>query len=302
MNKTAVPSPATPSDLLERLLAARGELTPELGKLADYILGSPNEVGVSSIRQLAARAGVKPNTLVRLSRALGMDSYESFREVFRDEIRQGRETYPDRARWLQALSQRGEMGALFARSAESAIDKIEGFFAATDHAAIAAAAAEIVAARRCHVLGVGVNNAVAQNFAYLAGMAIDGVRALPRDGTLPVDGLARADGRDVLVAMTFRPYRAEVVEAVAVARAQGVRVIAVSDSLASPIMADARHRFLVPVDTPQFFVSTVALTAFFEVLIAFIIAEAGEEVVASIEAFHDRRHALGIYVGGGPQT
>ncbi|MBZ0123147.1 MAG: hypothetical protein K8F31_04615 [Roseovarius sp.] len=65
-----------------------------------------------------------------------MDSYESFREVFRDEIRQGRETYPDRARWLQSLAQRGEMGALYAASAESALDNIEGFFASTDHRAI----------------------------------------------------------------------------------------------------------------------------------------------------------------------
>ncbi len=135
-----------------------------MGKLADFLLENPNEIGVSSIRQLASKADVKPNTLVRLSRALGMDSYESFREVFRDEIRQGRETFPDRARWLQSLPQRGEMGALYAASAESAIDNIESLFAATDHRAIEAAAQEIVAARRCYVLGVGVNNASRTEF------------------------------------------------------------------------------------------------------------------------------------------
>lgn len=293
--------PASPAELLDRLQERRAELTPELGKLANFLLDNPNEIGVSSIRQLAAKADVKPNTLVRLSRTLGMESYDAFREVFRAQIRQGRETYPDRARWLQALSQRGELGALYAASAESALDKIESMFAATDHADMEAAAREIVAARRCYVLGVGVNNAVAQNFAYLAGMAIDGIRALPQGGTLPVDGLSRADARDVLIAMTFRPYRREVVEAVEVARAQDVRLVAISDSLASPIMPGAAHRFIVPTETPQFFISTVALTAFFEALIAFIIAEAGEEVVASIESYHNQRHALGIYVAGEPE-
>jgi len=295
MNEAVAPIPSGSAALLERLLALRDDLTPELAKLATYLLENPNEIGVSSIRQLAAKAEVKPNSLVRLSRALGMESYEAFREVFRDEIRQGRETYPDRARWLQSLSQRGEMGALYAASAESAIDKIESFFASTDHAAIAAAARAIVAARHSYVLGVGVNHGVAQTFAYLVGMAIDGVRALPQGGTLPTDALARAGEHDLLVAMTFRPYRREVVEAVAVARAQGLRVIAISDSLASPIMPDAQLRFIVPTETPQFFISTIALTAFFEVLIAFIIAEAGEEAVASIEAYHARRQALGIY-------
>ena len=296
MNKTNVPSPATSAEILERIQVLRADLTPELRKIASFLLENPNEIGVSSIRKLAALADVKANTLVRLSRAIGMDSYESFREVFRAEIRQGRETYPDRARWLQSLSQKGQLGGLYAASAEASIDNLEAFYAATDHVGIERAAQAIVGARRSYVLGVGVTNPVAQNFAYLAGMAIDGIRALPNGGTLPVDGLARADHNDLLIAMTFSPYRTEVVEAVAVARAQGVPVIAVSDSLASPIMATALHRFIVPTETPQFFTSTVASTAFFEMLLAFIIADASEDVVASIEAFHSRRHALGIYV------
>ncbi len=296
MKQADVPSPVSTAELLERLQSLRANLAPKLRKTAEFMLDNPNEVGVNSIRQLAARADVKPNTLVRLSRAVGMDSYESFREVFRSEIRQGRETYPNRARWLQSLSQQGRLGGLYAASAEASIDNLEGFFAATDHGAIEAAAQTIVAARRTYVLGVGVTNAVAQNFAYLAGMAIDGVRALPNGRTLPVDGLARADHHDVLIAMTFSPYRREIVDAVSVARSQGVTVIAISDSFACPIMAHAGQRFIVPTDTPQFFTSTVALTAFFEVLLAFVIAAAGDDVVASIETFHSRRHALGIYV------
>lgn len=296
MTQTDTPQPASPAEILDALQSGRAELTPELRKLADFLLENPYEIGVCSIRQLAAKAEVKPNTLVRLSRSLGMASYEAFREVFRDEIRQGRETFPDRARWLQSLAQRGEMGALYAASAESAIDNIESLFAATDHHLIEAAARDIVRARRCYALGVGVNNAVARNFAYLAGMAIDSVRALPQGGTLPVDGIARANAQDILIAMTFRPYRREVVDAVKVARAQGVRVIAISDSPACPTMVDAQHRFIVPTDTPQFFISTIALNAFFEVLIAFIVSEADEDAIASVDAYHGQRQALGVYV------
>jgi DNA-binding MurR/RpiR family transcriptional regulator len=295
MDGTNVPRPTNAAEALDRLQTLRAELTPELRKSAAFVLDNPNEVGVTSIRQLAARADVKPNTLMRLSRALGMESYEAFRELFRDEIRQGRETYPDRARWLQSLSQAGELGALYGAFAESAFDNLEGVFAGTDHAELRAVAKAIVAARRTYVAGVGVNNGIAQNFAYLVGMAIDTIRALPQGGTLPVDGLAQADGRDLLIAITFRPYRREIVEAVRAAEAQGIPVVAVSDGLASPIMTAARHRFVVPVETPQFFISTVALTAFFEVLTALVIAEAGADVVRAIETFHSRRAALGIY-------
>lgn len=295
MDRTNVLERPSSTGLLEDLVSLRPDLTPEMGKAADYLLDNPNEIGVASIRKLAGKADVKPNTLVRLSRALGLDGYEAFRGVFQDEIRRGRDTYPDRARWLQSLAHRGEMGRLYAASAEAAIDNIERLFSGTDHTALIAAARDIVSARRTYVLGVGVNNAIAQTFAYLAGMAIDGVSALPQAGILPVDGLARAGRDDVLIAMTFRPWRTEVIEAVEIARAQGVRIVALSDSLACPIMHDAEHRFVIPTETPEFFISTVAVMAFFEALVAFIIAEAGDEVVRSIEAFHERRGALGIY-------
>ena len=78
-------------------------------------------------------------------------------------------------------------------------------------------------------------------------------------------------------------------------REQGVTVIAVSDSLASPIAPGAAHVFCVPTASAQFFTSTVALTALFETLMAFVIADPPDEVVASIERFHRRRHELGVY-------
>ena len=72
----------------------------------------------------------------------------------------------------------------------------------------------IVTARTTYVLGVGISYALAHNFAYLARMALDTVVAVPRDGSLPIDDVARAGPEDTLLAMTFKPYRSEVVDAV----------------------------------------------------------------------------------------
>jgi len=300
MNKTIVPSRplSPPASVLERLRAAYGELTPQVRKAAAYVLENPNDVGVSSIREIADAAGVKPNTLMRMAQAIGFSGYEGFREPFREEIRQGRDSFPDRARWLQSLSKGGAHGRLYSGMAAAAIGNIEEMFAATDADAIKAAADAIVGARRTYVLGVGISHALARNFAYLAAMAVDTVTAIPRDGSLPVDDLARAGPGDVLVAMTFKPYRAEVVEAVEIAQAQGVEIIGLSDSPASPVLAMARYGFLAGTETPQFFTSTLAAAAFLETLMAFVIADAPADVIASIERFHQRRHALGIYHSG----
>lgn len=285
----------SPETLLQRLQLAMESLTPELQKAATYVLENPNDVGVSSMRELAAMAEVKPNSLVRMAAKLDLEGYEAFREPFREQIRNGGDSFPDRARWLQSLSRGGSLSQLYARMAECSIANIEDLFAGIDAAEVERAAQCILQAPSTYVLGVGIANPIARNFAYLAGMAVDGVQSIPRDGALPVDALARARDGDVLLAMTFKPYRREVVEAVEQAQRQGLRVIALSDSPAAPHMAGAKYRFVVPTETPQFFTSTVALGAFFETLTAFVVAGAGDESVAAIERYHRRRRDLGIY-------
>ena len=297
MNVTNVslPPDAAPEAVLGALAERLDELTPELRKAAAYVLEHPNDVSVSSIREIADAADVKPNSFMRMARTIGFEGYDDFREPFRQEIRRGATPFPDRARWLQSLAKGGKLGGLYADMAESAIDNIEQTFAATDAGRLKAAADAIIASNHVYVLGVGINHALARNFSYLAGMAMDRIEAIPRPGSVAVDDLSRAGEGDVLIAMTFKPYRTEVVDAVDIARSQGVTVIGISDSPASPITAGSEHSFVVQSETPQFFPSTVATVALLETLMAFVIADAKPKVIASIERFHERRHALGIY-------
>ncbi len=282
--------------VLERLTAEWDALTPEAQKAARYVLENPNDVGVSTVREIAEAANVKPNTFVRMARQVGFEGYEDFRAPFREAIRKGAVSFPDRARWLQDIRKSDDLGGLYADMVEGAIRNLEETFASIDAEALKSAAEAIWASRQVFTLGVGVNNANARNFTYLASTGMVQFHAIPRPGSTPTDDLAWADKRDVLIAMSMRPYRTEVVAAIEVAREQGLTVIGLSDSPASPIIRAAHHGFVVAVDTPQFFPSSVSTIALLETLLSFVIAVASEEIVERVEKFHDRRHQLGIYV------
>ena len=281
--------------ILSRLTEEWDTLTPEAQKAARYVLENPADVGVSTVREIAEAANVKPNTFVRMARQVGFDGYEDFRAPFRDAIRRGTASFPDRARWLQDIGRSGELGGLYADMVGAAIRNIEETFAGIDAERLKTAAEAIWASRQVFTLGVGVNNANARNFTYLASTGMTDFHAIPRPGSTAVDDLAWADQRDVLIAMTSRPYRSEVVEAVRIARDQGLTVIALSDSPASPIIRAAQHGFVVAVDTPQFFPSSASTIALLETLLSFVIAVASDEIVTRVETFHQRRHQLGLY-------
>lgn len=284
------------SRVLDRLTEEWDALTPEAQKAARYVLENPNDVGVSTVREIAEAANVKPNTFVRMARQVGFEGYEDFRAPFREAIRKGPVSFPDRARWLQEIRKSGDLGGLYADMAEGAIRNLEETFAGIDAEALKSAAEAIWASRQVFTLGVGVNNANARNFTYLASTGMVQFHAIPRPGSTPTDDLAWSDTRDVLIAMSMRPYRSEVVAAIEVAREQGLTIIGLSDSPASPIIRAADHGFVVAVDTPQFFPSSVSTIALLETLLSFVVAVASEEIVERVEKFHDRRHQLGIYV------
>ena len=72
-------------------------------------------MGVSTVREIAEAANVKPNTFVRMARQVGFEGYDDFREPFREAIRQGQMTL-SRPRPLPAGQSRksGHLGELYA--------------------------------------------------------------------------------------------------------------------------------------------------------------------------------------------
>ena len=282
---------------ISEIETAYHDLSPEMKKAARFVMENPNSVGVSTVRQIAKAASVKPNTVVRMARQLGYEGYDDFREPFRDAIRQGQASFPDRARWLQDMKKQGAMGGLYADMVHAAIRNIEESFTNISEYDLQAASKAIWQARHVYTLGVGVHNANARNFTYLASTGMVQFHAIPRAGSQAIDDLALANGEDILIAMTSQPYRTEVLMAAQTAKKQGVTILGISDSPASPLLMGADHRFVVKSDTPQFFPSSVATIALLETLLSFVIANASDEIPKRIERFHQRRHELGLYQG-----
>ena len=187
------------NEVLARLTKDWAALTPEAQKAARYVLENPNDVGVSTVREIAEAANVKPNTFVRMARQVGFDGYDDFRAPFREAIRKGAVSFPDRARWLQDIRKSGDLGGLYADMVEGAIRNFEETYAGIDAEALKSAAEAIWASRQVFTLGVGVNNSNARNFTYLASTGMVQFHAIPRPGSTPTDDLAWADSRDCLL-------------------------------------------------------------------------------------------------------
>ena len=287
--------PQSQEEVIARLLDSFDSLPGQLQLCARYIIDHPHEVGLQSMRTLAANAEVQPNSFVRLARQLGFDGYDALRERFRDFVRGGTGSSPDRVRWLQQMDREGGSTAIFGSMAEACLENTEKMFAQQSVQDLERAVDLMINARRVYVLGLGLAYPLAYNFWYVARMGFDHFILTPRHGSLPSDDLIRMDERDCLLAMTFQPYRRDTMAAVQRARQAGAKVIGVTDSSAAALCREADLGLVSPTHTPQFFHSNSAVTALLESLCALLVVRGGDSASAAVEAFHSARWEENIY-------
>ena len=287
--------PQSQEEVIARLLADFDELPAQLQLSARYIIDHPHEVGLQSMRTLAANAEVQPNSFMRLARHLGFDGYDALRERFRDFVRGGIGSTPDRVRWLRQMDLKGGSTAIFGSMAEACLDNTEKMFAQQSVADLETAADLMINARRVYILGLGLAYPLAYNFWYVARMGFDHFILTPRHGSLPSDDLIRIDERDCLVAMTFQPYRRDTLAAVQRARKSGAKIIGITDSNAATLCREADIGLVAPTHTPQYFHSNSAVTALLESLCALLVVRGGEAASKAVESFHAARWEENIY-------
>jgi DNA-binding MurR/RpiR family transcriptional regulator len=287
--------PQSQEEVIARLLADFDELPGQLQLCARYLIDHPHEVGLQSMRTLASNAEVQPNSFVRLARHLGFEGYDALRERFRDFVRGGTGSTPDRVRWLQQMDRKGGSAAIFGSMAESCLENTEKMFAQQSIADLDRAVDLMINARRVYVLGLGLAYPLAYNFWYVARMGFDHFILTPRHGSLPTDDIIRMDERDCLLAMTFQPYRRDTLAAVQRARKTGAKIIGVTDSSAASLCREADIGLVSPTHTAQFFHSNSAVTALLESLCALLVVRGGDAASQAVDAFHQARWEENIY-------
>ncbi len=287
--------PQSQEAVVERLLAVYDDLPGQLQISARYLIDHPHEVGLQSMRTLATNADVHPNSFVRLARHIGFDGYDAMRERFRDFVRGGVGSSPDRVRWLQDMAKKGGSAEILGSMASACLENTERMFEQLSIQDLDKAVDWMAASKRVFVLGLGLAYPLAYNFWYVARMGFDHFILTPRHGSQPSDDIIRIDEDDCLLAMTFQPYRRETLAAVRLAKARGAKTIGVTDSNASALCRESDLGLVSPTHTPQFFHSNSAVTALLESLCALLVVRGGDQATAAIEAFNTARWEAQIY-------
>jgi DNA-binding MurR/RpiR family transcriptional regulator len=260
-----------------RLVDAYAELTPELQKAARFMLENPEDVGLSSMRAVAKKAGVKPATVSRLSKALGFARYAALREPFRERLRQTEPSYASRVEDLQQRA--GESRNLFEELRDQEIRNIEQTLSAENFAALDNGAEMLNNSRRIYVLGLRGAHAPAFVFHYAYQLFQDNSIFVDTHAGIFADQLRGIGSEDSLLVVSFPPYTQLTIDAVHYAGEAGARIIAITDSLVSPAASEAGHTIIARNRSASFYHSFTGALTVVQALIMLLVAKKGGDAV-----------------------
>jgi DNA-binding MurR/RpiR family transcriptional regulator len=277
-------------------LAARiqrdfADMTPQFQVGARYLLDFPADIPVSSMRKVAAQAGVQPATLVRLAQFLGYGGWDELKRIHVESLRSIPKRYAAQARKLVRDAQADTLGRAVSMQADN-IRLLEQLNAGRIRQAVQL----LSAARHVHVAGFRASFAPAFTLHYLYRLFRPSVSLLRADaGALEME--LRAIGReDATVIIGFAPYSQESLRAAQAAHKAGSKVIAISDSVVAPIARQADCALVFSTETHSFFPSSTPALALVEILIEQLLAHAGPDAVEGLRQAEEQLHETGAYL------
>jgi DNA-binding MurR/RpiR family transcriptional regulator len=279
-----------------RLLEAYDAMPRRLRAAAQWVLDNPRDVALLSMREQARRAGVTPASMTRLAQRMGFDGYDDLRDLYAERLRRGETEFSGRAEALVARRRQDGDGALAFDHAETLGRHMAALCQADALDAVTNAAAVLAGAGRIHVLGYRSSYPVACHFAYVYGLAGGSVRLLDGPGGTGPDALREAKEGDALLAVSVKPYTRAAIELVDYAAGMGLEVVAITDSVVSPLVARARAAIVVPTESPSFFHTMTPAFAVAEALAAMLAASAGDHALDAVRAMERQFESLSTHI------
>jgi DNA-binding MurR/RpiR family transcriptional regulator len=205
-------------------------LTPTQRRIAHSLVQHAPSTAYLSAAEVAALAGVSQPSVTRFAMALGYAGYPALRRELRALADAG-------AASQEASAANHEAGNAMQRAVKAEAEHLERL-ADQLHALedVDKAADLLVASRPLPVLGLRAAAPLAAYFGYFAAKVHPDVRVLDAGGTHLLDKLdqARAAGAGAMLAIVLPRYPRETLDVIREAKADGMNVVALTDSAVSP--------------------------------------------------------------------
>ena len=251
------------SDLLVRLNKNYKTLSKGQKQLAAYITENYDRAAFITASKMGRIVGVSESTVVRFAYALGYDGYPELQKSLQELIR-------NKLTSVQRIQLTGDLqpNDVLRSVLKSDVSNIRATIDSIDNASFNAAINALLEAKKVYIVGLMSAAPLAQFLAYYLGFVMDNVVVVSGAMGNIYEDLFRISSEDVCIGISFPRYSNRTIDALDFARGKDATIIAITDSISSPIAEKAEHALIARSDMAGFADSLVAPLSVVNALLA----------------------------------
>lgn len=261
-------------------------------RIAHYIEEHYDKAAFMTASKLGETVGVSESTVVRFATELGYEGYPKLQKAMQEMIR-NKLTSVQR---IEVTTTRIGNDNVLDSVLNQDIEKIRRTIEETSHEDFNRAVDEICNAKRIYIFGVRSTAAIANFLAYYFELIFDNVRVVNTTSSASAyEHIFRISENDVMIGISFPRYSSMAVEAMDFARSRGAHAIAITDSMASPLVQSADSILIARSDMASIVDSLVAPLSLINALIVATVLKKKEEVSENFRQLEEVWNKNGVY-------
>jgi len=250
-------------DLMKKIQVNFHKLSKGQKLIGQYIMDNYDKAAFMTAAKLGEMVGVSESTVVRFANVLGYDGYPHLQRELQEMIRTRLTTVQ---RIEMAVDYSNEENTI-KKVMKADIDNLRITMEGIDVNVFEEAVKAIIQAKNIYIIGMRSSTTLAEFLAFYLSLIRNNVQSISRSVSDIFDMLFRVTKEDLVIGIGFPRYSSKTIEALDYAKMQGAKILAITDSLLSPLVTYADFTLTAKSNMESFVDSLVAPLSLLNALI-----------------------------------
>ena len=280
-------------DILSRITERYGKMSKSQKVIADFILEHYDQAVFMTAAKLGEALGISESTVVRFASGIGYDGYPEFQKALEECVK-------------SKLNSIQKMDAKYGRSTQSEvltsvitadIEKLYHTIENLDPAAFESAISTIQSAENIYIMGLRSNEPLAEFLHFYLNMIRGGVVLLKTTSVSETfEQMIRINEKDCFIGISFPRYSMRTLKAMEFASDRNAKVIAITDSVNSPMNLYSSCNLLARSDMVSIVDSLVAPLSVINALVVALCLKCPQDVKKNLEMLEETWNNYQVYL------
>lgn len=267
-------------DLMRLIQARFSRLSKGQKLIAEYILKNYDKAAFMTAAKLGGSVGVSESTVVRFANELGFSGYPKLQKALQELIKNKLTT----VQRLELSNDYVSEGYALKGVLKADMENIRATLEKINYNTFEEVVNKIFEAKRIYIIGLRSSTALAEFLGFYLNIILQNVKTVGYGISDIFEQMINVEEGDLVIGIGFPRYASRTIDALAFAQDRGADVVAITDSLLSPLASKSDYALIAQSNMASFVDSLVAPLS---VINALIIAVGMREKQSITDTFNN---------------